>query len=267
MNGVGWVALGAAIALAPGPPAAHLRAEALRDRASPPPTEVAPAAGSASDLRVVAIGSCVAVTALVTVIAGSVLGMAAGVVAATASGLAVVARRGRTAARRERDLVTALHLLAAELSSGAVPESALRAAAGVCPAYQADLGDAADAVRRGDPPEFHTPVLLPLGRAWQVAADTGAPLASVVERVAGDVTGRIALRRDVTAAVAGARSSAFLLAVLPVLAVLLGTAMQANPVHVLFGSSAGRMLCLVGVLLDACGVAWTHRLAAKAQRA
>jgi tight adherence protein B len=170
------------------------------------------------------------------------------------------------AARRERDLVTALHLLAAELSSGALPESALRAAAAAGPAYQADLADAADAVRRGDPPDFDTPVLLPLGRAWRVAADTGAPLAGVVERVAGDVTGRIALRRDVTAAVAGARSSAFLLAVLPVLGVLLGTAMQANPVHVLFGSSAGRMLCLAGVLLDACGVAWTHRLAAKAQR-
>jgi tight adherence protein B len=267
MNGVGWVALGTAIALAPGPPAAHLRAEALRDRASPPPTEVAPAAGSAWDLRVVALGCCLGVTVLVTVVAGPVLGMTAGVAAATASALAVVARSGRTAARRERDLVTALHLLSAELSSGALPESALRAAAAACPAYQADLGDAADAMRRGDPPEFDTPALLPLGRAWQVAADTGAPLASVVERVAGDVTGRIALRRDVTAAVAGARSSAFLLAVLPVLGVLLGTAMQANPLHVLFGSSAGRMLCLVGVLLDACGVAWTHRLAARAQRA
>jgi len=81
MNGVGWIALGAAIALAPGPPAAHLRAEALRDRASPPPTEVARAAGSASDLRLVAIGSCVSLTVLVTVVAGPVLGLAAGLFA------------------------------------------------------------------------------------------------------------------------------------------------------------------------------------------
>jgi tight adherence protein B len=48
--------------------------------------------------------------------------------------------------------------------------------------------------------------------------------------------------------------------------VLLGAAMQADPLHVLFSSPAGRLLCLLGVALDACGLAWTHRLTARAQR-
>jgi tight adherence protein B len=214
-----------------------------------------------------AVGLCVGVTVLVAVFAGPVLAAAAGVVLATVTALGVAGRRARTAARRDHELVTALHLLAAELSSGALPESALRAAADSSPAYHVALCDAADAAHGGDPPEFDATALVPLARAWRVAADTGAPLADVVDRVAEDLAARIALRRDVTAAVAGARSSAFLLAVLPVLGVLLGAAMQADPLHVLFGSPTGRLLCLFGVVLDACGLAWTHRLTARAQRA
>jgi tight adherence protein B len=205
------------------------------------------------------------VTVLVAVVAGLVLAVAAGVAVATAAALLLAARSARADARREQELVTALHLLSAELSSGALPESALRAAAEGCPAYRAGLRDAADAAHRGDQPDFGAPALIPLGRAWRVAADTGAPLAEVVDHVAADLAGRIALRRDVTAAVAGARSSAFLLAVLPVLGVLLGAAMQADPLRVLFGSAAGRLLCLLGVALDACGLAWTYRLTARAQ--
>ena len=219
------------------------------------------------DARRVAALCCGTLTLLVVVVAGPVLGVAAGIGVATAAALLLAARTARAAAQREQELVTALHLLAAELASGALPESALRAAADACPAYRAGLHDAADAAHRGDRPEFAAPPLVPLGRAWRVAADTGAPLAEVVDRVAADLSAGIARRRDVTAAVAGARSSAFLLAVLPVLGLLLGAAMQADPLHVLLDSPAGRLLCLLGVVLDAAGLAWTHRLSARAQRA
>jgi tight adherence protein B len=266
VTGFAWAALGAALALLPGPSAALVRADALRGPATPA------AAGRASrrmpvDQRSLAVAGCVAVTLGAAVLAGPVLGLAAGVLAMTAASIVVITRDSRAADRREQDLVTALHLLAADLSSGSLPEPALRAAADACPAHRAALHGAADAVARGDPPEFDAPALLPLARAWRVAADTGAPLADVVSRVAGDRAAVITCRRDVVAGVAGARSSAFLLAVLPVLGVLLGAAMQARPLHVLFGSSAGRLLCLVGVTLDACGLAWTHRLTSRAQRA
>lgn len=265
MNAVGWAALGAAVALLPGPSRALLRADALRQRWRPSSNVVEARAGEAN-LRAMAVAVCAAVGLISTLVAGPVLGVAAGIVVATIAASVLMARDTRTAERREQELVSGLHLLAAELTSGSLPESALRAAAEACPAHRAALITAADAVARGDLPEFGDGELVPLGRAWQVAADSGAPLAEVVLRVAGDIAARVTRRRDVSAAVAGARSSAALLAVLPVLGLLLGAAMQAHPLEVLFGSPAGRLLCVVGVALDACGLAWTHRLAVRAQR-
>lgn len=270
MNAVGWAALAAAVAVLPGPSQALMRTDALLQREWHSP-EVGSRHGMERragqvNLRALSLASCGAAAAVTTLAAGPVLGLAAGVVAATIGVSVLIARDARTGERREQELVSALHLLAAELSSGSSPEPALRAAAEACSAHCAELNSAADAVARGEPPEFGAGELVPLGRAWQVAADSGAPLADVVGRVAGDVAARITRRRDVSAAVAGARSSAALLAVLPALGLLLGAAMQAHPLQVLFGSPAGRLLCLVGVVLDACGLAWTHRLAVGAQR-
>jgi Flp pilus assembly protein TadB len=42
--------------------------------------------------------------------------------------------------------------------------------------------------------------------------------------------------------------------------------MQAHPLSVLLGTPAGRIVCLAGVALDAAGLAWTQRLAARAER-
>ncbi len=83
--------------------------------------------------------------------------------------------------------------------------------------------------------------------------------------MARDLAARIDQRGAVATALAGARSSAALLAVLPVLGLVLGTAMQADPVTVLLATPAGTR-CLVGVGLDAAGLLWTHWLAARAER-
>jgi tight adherence protein B len=106
-----------------------------------------------------------------------------------------------------------------------------------------------------------------LAQAWSVAVTTGAPMADVVRRVADDVAARLEQRRGVSAAVAGARSSALLLAGLPVLGLLLGAAMQARPLEVLLQTPAGQLLGLAGVTLDALGVLWTQFLIARAERA
>ena len=95
---------------------------------------------------------------------------------------------------------------------------------------------------------------------------TGAPLADVCARLARDLTDRIDQRGAVATALAGARSSAALLAVLPALGLALGSAMQADPVTVLLSTPAGHALLVVGVALDAAGLLWTARLAAGAER-
>jgi tight adherence protein B len=91
-------------------------------------------------------------------------------------------------------------------------------------------------------------------------------LADVVARVAADVSGHVAARREVAAQLAGARSSGALLAGLPVLGLLLGAAMGAHPLTVLIDTPSGQLLALLGVTLDAAGLLWTQQLAGHAER-
>jgi tight adherence protein B len=110
------------------------------------------------------------------------------------------------------------------------------------------------------------PELRLLGRAWSVASASGASLVDVLTGVADDLAARLEQADAVAAALAGPRSSAMLLAGLPVLGIALGSAMQARPVQFLLGDHLGRSVLLAGVALDAAGLLWTRRLARGGER-
>jgi tight adherence protein B len=108
--------------------------------------------------------------------------------------------------------------------------------------------------------------LEPIAHAWRVAEHSGAPLVDVLGRVAADLADHEQQQRSVAVALAGPRSSAALLAGLPVVGIALGAAMGARPLAFLFGTPQGRLVCCVGAVLDAAGVLWTQRLMQRAQR-
>ena len=205
---------------------------------------------------------------------GPVVGLAAG--AATALVAVSVARAAtrRIAAMQDRDLSIALRLLRAELDVGSSGGSALRAAAVVAGDHRPAFDACAQAARDGDDPlaamsrvgGHIAPELTRVVQAWSLADALGVPLADVLARVDEDVQARRAQARVVASALAGPRSSAALLAGLPVLGILLGTAMQAHPLGILFDTPGGRLLLCVGVLLDVAGVVWTGRLIVSAER-
>jgi tight adherence protein B len=146
----------------------------------------------------------------------------------------------------------------------------LLAAAEAAPVAAAPFRVAAAAARAGGDaaaPLLAEPDLAALGHAWQVAERSGAALAGVLARVGTDLSARTAQRRAVRVATAGARSSAVLLACLPAVGLALAAAMGARPLAFLLGSPAGRVVSLLGVVLDAAGTAWTVRLVDAAQRA
>jgi tight adherence protein B len=270
-----WAALAAALVLVPGVPAAHARALALAGRGRLR-ARASPAAVGTSALSVwVAPGTCLAVAAGVDFVGGPVLAIAALVAALTALGLVRAAARRRRDDRATAELLAAVTLMAAELEAGTSPGAAVLAGAEACPSHEAALRVmAARAATGGDPrgdsattSGTDPPQLASLAHAWQVANTTGAPLAEVWSRVARDLAERIEQRRAVAIALAGARSSAALLAMLPIVGVLLGTAMQAQPLRVLFLTATGHAVLLIGVCLDAAGLGWTHLLTARAETA
>lgn len=101
--------------------------------------------------------------------------------------------------------------------------------------------------------------------AGRLAADLGTPLAPVLDRVARTLATDEELDGERAAALAGPRSTATLLGWLPVLGVLLGAALGADPVGAVLRGGIGALSAVVGVALLVAGRVWTRRLVAAAQ--
>lgn len=163
---------------------------------------------------------------------------------AGATAAAVFSRAAADRARRQADavLTEAVGGLAADLRAGQQPAEALAA-----------LGTG-EATRHRS-----------VAAVWSVSHRSGAPAAAVLDRVEQDLRARQAQRRDVAAALAGARSTGALLAVLPLLGIGLGAGIGARPLAVLLGQPRGQLALVVGVVLEAVGVLWTSRIVAAAE--
>jgi tight adherence protein B len=100
---------------------------------------------------------------------------------------------------------------------------------------------------------------------WQVAVDGGAGLAAALDRVAGALRAEADQREDIRAQLAGPRSTAALLALLPAFGVVLGTGLGAGPVSVLLHTRTGLVCLGAGALLEWAGLAWTGQIARAAE--
>jgi tight adherence protein B len=67
-------------------------------------------------------------------------------------------------------------------------------------------------------------------------------------------------REDLRAQLAGPRSTAVLLALLPLFGLVLGTGLGADPAGVLLHTRVGLACLAAGVLLEWAGLAWTARI-------
>lgn len=109
--------------------------------------------------------------------------------------------------------------------------------------------------------------LVGLAACWRVAVDRGAGLAAGLDRLEGALRAERDQRADIRAQLAGSRSTAFMLAGLPVLGLLLGTALGANPLRVLLHTGPGLGCLLVGGVLEGVGMWWALRIVRGAEAA
>ncbi|MFE2534454.1 type II secretion system F family protein [Streptomyces sp. NPDC059371] len=199
-----------------------------------------------------------------------------------AAGMPLLRRVRRAAeARRERerrgDAVIALcGALAGEVRAGRQPGEALLAAArdsdGLAEAQPLVL---AAARFGGDVPGALTEAarqpgadgLVGLAACWRVAVDRGAGLAAGLDRLEAALRAERDQRADIRAQLAGSRSTASMLAGLPVLGLLLGTALGADPLHVLLHTGPGLGCLLVGGVLESVGLWWALRIVRGAEAA
>ena len=103
--------------------------------------------------------------------------------------------------------------------------------------------------------------------AARLSDELGAPLAGVLERIASAVAADEEADGERRSALAGPRSTAQVLAWLPLLGVALGALLGADPVAVVLSGGLGTASAVMGVVMLLLGRWWTATLLARAGRA
>lgn len=181
----------------------------------------------------------------------------------------IVARRRRAAADQAA-VLEVCDLLAADLAAGRPPEAALAAGAErwppLLPVVEAmRLGsDVPEAMRRLAAERRGAADLRWVAGAWQVAQHSGHGLAAALERTAAGLRARRRTRRLVDSELASARSTARLVACLPVAVLLMGSGAGSDPWSFLLTTPVGWACGVVGLALVGLGLWWIERLADRA---
>jgi tight adherence protein B len=229
----------------------------------PPPRVVG--AGPPAAL-VVAGGAAVVGTAALAVPAAAPALLVTAPAVAGAAALARRRRRSRRAAAVAGRVLECCDAIAGELAAGQPPGAALRRAARTWPPLAAvaethDLGgDVPRALRRvaGTPGAGD---LRLLAAAWTVSHRTGQGLADAVRRCADTLRADRATRRVVAGELASARSTARLMAFLPVAATVMGAGAGADPLGFLLDEPLGLACLAAGTGFGLAGLWWLESIA------
>ncbi len=197
--------------------------------------------------------------------------LAAGVVGATASLRYRRRRRVRRASDEGRTLETALDVLVGELRVGSHPVRAFGVAAEESAgavavslravSARARLGADVMAGLRAAAGSSALPAQWDrLAVCWQLAADQGLAIATLMRAAQRDIAERQRFSARVSSGMAGARATATILAGLPLLGVLLGQLIGARPLSFLLSGHAGGWLLVVGSVLACGGLLWCDRI-------
>ncbi|MGW1025083.1 type II secretion system F family protein [Streptomyces sp. NPDC002577] len=213
---------------------------------------------------------CLVAGVVVAVMGESLVPLLVGAVGVPLARRARRARAARRLSERRTDEVIALcGALAGEVRAGRQPAEALLVAARDSGGLGGGRAAVVAAARfGGDVPgalgeaasEPGADGLRGLAACWRVAVDRGAGLAAGLERLENALRADRDQRADLRAQLAGARSTAVLLAALPLLGLFLGTALGADPLRVLLHTGPGLGCLLVGGALEGAGLWWALRI-------
>lgn len=197
--------------------------------------------------------------------------------AGTIAGTVALRRHRRTMRDLRVDesgaLQSALEVLVGELRVGAHPFGAFTVAAeevsgrvadgmravAARARLGADVAAGLDDVAAGSSLPMHWQRL---AACWRLAETHGLAVATLMQTAGQDIVERERFAARVTAALAGARTTAAMLAGLPVIGIALGQLIGAQPIAFLLAPGVGGWLLVGGVLLACAGLSWSDRIVA-----
>lgn len=160
--------------------------------------------------------------------------------------------------------------IAGDLRAGTVPNSALLSASGrlhvaVRAAAAVRVGGDVAAALALDAEAADNQLLRSVAAVWSVGDSTGAALAAIIEGIADGHRQSASVRRSLAVELAGPRTTARLMTLLPVMGLLLAWLLGANPLAWLFSSLIGWIALISGLGLNALGAVWTRHLVAEVE--
>ena len=175
--------------------------------------------------------------------------------AATVVWVADTQRRARAASKRTEAVATFLGHLGTNVEAGAPLHAALERAAEHAPREIArDLAHLIHHVTTGAPLAAETDEFARIAPLFTLSASRGVPLSRLVAAARDDIDHTRRHRAATNAALAGPKTTAVVLALLPFAGLLMGAAMGANPLALLAGGGLGGALLTVGTALVCAGV-------------
>lgn len=186
-------------------------------------------------------------------------------------------RRRRAAPVAQESVATSAEMLAMCLTAGLTPTRAMEVLAGRAELHEADPGvrravaAVTEATRHGRPAGHlwaeHAPEVagIPLlGAAWQLSETSGMSLAPALAATAAALREDRAAQQRISAEAAGARTTMWLLTLLPVAGPLAATLFGLTPTEVILGNPIAAASTVVGIALTVAGWRLSHRLLTRA---
>ncbi|UIZ92324.1 type II secretion system F family protein [Corynebacterium sp. CNCTC7651] len=206
------------------------------------------------------VGGCAVVLAALTVGRAGVV-VAGGIAGATVVHVFSARRAAKEDTARTRHAATFIGHLAEGVGAGStLADAAARAAEHIPPdapeVLRRDVAQFVGAAQRGcTPPELATPELARVAALWELSTSRGVPVARLLAAARDDIDHAQRHRAATDAALAGPKTTAVVLALLPLAGIGMGSAMGADPIGVLTAPGFGSVLLIVGTALVCAGVA------------
>ncbi len=148
--------------------------------------------------------------------------------------------------------------VAAKESHGRIAEALRSVAARAVLGADVAAGLRAQAQRSTSPGHWER-----LAVCWHLAQTHGLAIATLMQAAQRDIVERERFQGRVAAGMAGARATAAILAGLPLLGVLLGQSVGADPLRFLLSGGAGGWLFVLGAGLICCGLLWSDGITSR----
>ncbi len=160
--------------------------------------------------------------------------------------------------------------IAGDLRAGTEPNTALRNASGrldlaVAAAAAVRVGGDVPAALVSDAEVADDQLLRSVAACWSVGESTGAALAAIIEGIVDSHRQSVSVRRSLAVELAGPRTTARLMTLLPAMGLLLAWLLGINPLAWLFGSLIGFTALITGIGLNVLGAVWTRHLVAEVE--